>query len=38
VLNAECVIDGLKGIDSPVVKYLKPQPPTGLVNQWGKAR
>jgi rhamnogalacturonan acetylesterase len=38
VVNAECVIEGLKGIDSPLAKYLKPVPPTGLVNQWGKAR
>ena len=38
VLNAECVIDGLKGINSPVVQYLKPEPPKGLTNQWGKAR
>jgi lysophospholipase L1-like esterase len=38
ILNAESVIDGLKSIDSPLVKYLKPSPPTGLINPWGKAR
>jgi lysophospholipase L1-like esterase len=38
VLNAEIVIDGLKQVDSPLVKYLKPEPPKDLKNPWGKAR
>lgn len=38
ILNAECVIEGLKQINSPLVQYLKPVPPTGLVNPRGKAR
>jgi rhamnogalacturonan acetylesterase len=39
VLNAECVIDGLKGLEKcELVKYLLPTPPTGLKNPTGKPR
>jgi lysophospholipase L1-like esterase len=38
VLNAQTVVEGLKQTNSPLVKYLKPEPPTDLTNPWGKAR
>jgi rhamnogalacturonan acetylesterase len=38
VLNSECVIDGLKELKSPVVQYLKSEPPKDLKNPTGKAR
>jgi lysophospholipase L1-like esterase len=38
VLNAECVIEGLKQINSPLVKYLKPEPPKDLKNPTGRAK
>lgn len=38
VLNAECVIEGLKQVNSPLVQYLKPVPPTDLKHPQGRAR
>lgn len=38
IVNAECVIEGLKQVNSPLVQYLKPVPPTGLKHPQGKAR
>ncbi|HVT88215.1 MAG TPA: GDSL-type esterase/lipase family protein [Tepidisphaeraceae bacterium] len=38
ILNAECVIECLKDINSPLARYLKPVSPTGLKNPTGKAR
>lgn len=39
VLNAQCVIEGLKALDhSEVIAYLLPQPPTDLKPPSGKAR
>jgi lysophospholipase L1-like esterase len=35
---AESVIDGLKEVNSPLVKYLKPEPPKDLKNPSGRAR
>jgi hypothetical protein len=38
VLNAECVIEGLKQINSPLVQYLKPEPPKELKHPSNRAR
>jgi len=39
VLNAECVIEGLKGLEKcDLVKHLLPTPPTNLKNPTGKPR
>lgn len=38
VLNAEIVIQGLKQVNSPLVKYLKPEAPKDLKHPQGKAR
>lgn len=38
VTNAECVIEGLKELKSPLVQYLRPQAPKDLKNPTGRAR
>jgi lysophospholipase L1-like esterase len=39
VLNAECVIEGMRQLDNcPLVKFLLPEPPRNLQNPTGRAR
>jgi hypothetical protein len=39
VLNAQCVIEGLKGLgNSQIVQYLLPNPPADIALPMGKAR
>jgi lysophospholipase L1-like esterase len=38
VLNAQCVIEGMKEQNLPITKYLLPDPPKDLKNPMGRAR